>query len=83
MNIQSTKYWRHMMVFASIGLTHTVLAEETKVELKNVPEVVIKTAKMEVSGINLIEAEMEKEKGVVVYEFKGEKDGYEYELEIS
>ena len=72
-----------MMVFASITLTQSAFSEETKLELENVPEAVIKTAKMEVPGIQLLEAEMETEDGVVIYELDGEKDDYEYEMEIS
>jgi len=73
----------HLIVFGSITLTQSAFSEETKLELENVPEAVIKTAKMEVPGIHLLEADMENEDGVVIYELEGEKDDYEYEFEIS
>ncbi len=58
-------------------------ADETKIPLDKVPEIVLKTAKEEVPGITLLEAETEKEDGVTVYELEGEKGNYAYELEIS
>ncbi|MCZ6673527.1 MAG: hypothetical protein O7C75_11390 [Verrucomicrobia bacterium] len=74
------------ILIISITTSATVLsisAEEKDIPLTEVPEAVLKTAKAEVPGIKLLEAEVEEENGVTVYELEGVKEGFEYELEIS
>jgi len=75
--------WKLVCILASFALTHSTFSEETEIPLEKVPDAVIKTANAEVPGIKILEAEMEKEDGTVVYELEGEKEEYEYELEIT
>lgn len=70
-------------VLALWALTVPVFSEENKIPLEQVPAPVIKKAKEEVPGITLLEAEMEEEDGITVYELEGVLEDYEYEIEIS
>jgi len=53
------------------------------IPLSDVPPAVKDAASKAVAGINLTEAEIEKEKSGTVYELKGEADGKEYEMKVT
>ena len=60
-----------------------VLAEEQEIPLDKVPATAIKAAENALPGIRLTEAEIELEDGVEVYELEGERDGKQFEIEVT
>jgi len=56
---------------------------EKEVPLSDVPAVALEAAQGAVDGINITEAEMEKEDGQTVYVFEGDVNGKEYEIEVT
>jgi uncharacterized membrane protein YkoI len=56
---------------------------EKEVPLSDVPAVALKAAQGAVDGINITEAEMEKEDGQTVYVFEGDANGRKYEIEVT
>jgi len=56
---------------------------EKEVPLSEVPAEALEAAQGAVDGINITEAEMEKEDGQTVYVFEGEANGKEYEIEVT
>ncbi len=57
--------------------------DEIEVPLSEVPDNVIDAALAAVPGIELEEAEVETENGIVIYDIEGELDGVEYEIEVT
>jgi hypothetical protein len=56
---------------------------EKEVPLSDVPAKALEAAQGAVDGINITEAEMEKEDGRTVYVFEGDANGKEYEIEVT
>ena len=85
MKTQQAKLWKLLGCWVFIAIAPAAFSEEKEedIALENVPSVVITAAKSEVPGIELTEAEIEKEDGTTVYELEGTKGDYEYELEIT
>ena len=61
---------------------HTKEKNERKIPLSEVPEIIIDAAERAVEGIELTEAEIEKENNKKIYELEGIANGKEYEVEI-
>jgi hypothetical protein len=57
--------------------------KEKEVPLSEVPADALKAAQGAVEGINITEAEMEKEDGQTVYVFEGDANGKKYEIEVT
>ena len=57
--------------------------KEKEVPLSDVPADALKAAQGAVDGINITEAEMEKEKGQTVYVLEGDANGKKYEIEVT
>lgn len=57
--------------------------QEKEVPLSDVPAVALEAAQGAVDGVNITEAEMEKEDGQTVYVFEGDANGKEYEIEVT
>ena len=57
--------------------------DEEEIPLSKVPTNVLKAATAAVKGIVLTEAEIEKEKGEIVYELEGKANGKEYEIKVT
>jgi len=56
---------------------------EKEIPLSDVPAVALEAAQGAVEGINITEAEMEKEKGQTVYVLEGVANGKKYEIEVT
>ncbi len=56
---------------------------ETEIPLSEVPQKAIEAAQKAVDGIELVEAEVEEENGVLVYDLVGKAGGIEYEIEVT
>jgi len=65
------------------GIGVLAKGQEKEVPLSQVPEDVIAAAQKAVEGINIEEAEVEEEDGVLVYELEGTAQGKEYEIELT
>lgn len=57
--------------------------KEREIPLSEVPQEALAAAQGAVDGITLTEAEVEKEKGLTVYELEGIANGIEYEIEVT
>lgn len=58
-------------------------ADEKEIDVKDLPQVVVDAALETVPGGEIVEAEVEVEKGVTIYEVEIEKDGKTTEIEIA
>ncbi len=58
-------------------------ADEQEIALDQVPEESLAAARSSVKGIEIIEAEIEREDDEIVYELEGILDGVEYDIEVS
>jgi hypothetical protein len=56
---------------------------EKEVPLSEVPDAAVAAAKAAVDGIELTEAEVEKEDGQMVYDIEGTANGREYSIEVT
>lgn len=63
-------------------ILHVKDKNERKIPLSEVPEIIIDAAKKAVKGIELKEAEIEKENNTKIYELEGVANDKEYEVEI-
>ena len=70
-----------LLLAGGIGVLAKV--QEKEVPLSEVPEAVLDAAQKAVEGIELEEAEVEEEDGVLVYELEGTAQGAEYEIELT
>jgi hypothetical protein len=65
------------------GLLASFEEKDEKIELSQVPEVVLKAAQEAVQGIEINGAEIEKTEGGIIYELEGTVEGKIYEIEIT
>ena len=76
----------HILMFAFLGgsaVSMWTFAEEQEISLDKVPATVIQAAENALPGIRFTEAEIELEDGVEVYELEGEREGKQFEIEVT
>lgn len=82
------KAFKIIMAIAMLGLVgcksmDSSGSDEKSVPLSEVPAPALGAAQAAVEGIVLEEAEVETEKGQLVYSIEGEANGKEYEIEVT